>query len=44
MPAGGSLPRYAPGGGPLAARLLGEDLVLWRSGDEYLAWRTGTDE
>src|SRR5207249_9416772 len=27
------------GGGPVAARLLGEDLVLWRSGDEYLAWR-----
>src|ERR1051326_3001801 len=27
------------GGGPLAARLLGEDLVLWRAGDEYLAWK-----
>ena len=27
------------GGGPVAARLLDEDLVLWRSGDEYLAWR-----
>jgi phenylpropionate dioxygenase-like ring-hydroxylating dioxygenase large terminal subunit len=26
-------------GGPVAARLLGEDIVLWRSGDEYLAWR-----
>lgn len=27
------------GGGPLAARLLGEDIVLWRSGESYLAWR-----
>ncbi|HEV2140600.1 MAG TPA: aromatic ring-hydroxylating dioxygenase subunit alpha [Candidatus Dormibacteraeota bacterium] len=27
------------GGGPLAARLLGEDIVLWRSGDEFHAWR-----
>jgi phenylpropionate dioxygenase-like ring-hydroxylating dioxygenase large terminal subunit len=27
------------GGGPVAARLLGEDIVLWRSGDELLAWR-----
>jgi phenylpropionate dioxygenase-like ring-hydroxylating dioxygenase large terminal subunit len=26
-------------GGPIAARLLGEDIVLWRSGDEYFAWR-----
>jgi phenylpropionate dioxygenase-like ring-hydroxylating dioxygenase large terminal subunit len=26
-------------GGPVAARLLGEDVVLWRSGDEYVAWR-----
>ena len=26
-------------GGPVAARLLGEDIVLWRAGDEYLAWR-----
>jgi phenylpropionate dioxygenase-like ring-hydroxylating dioxygenase large terminal subunit len=26
-------------GGPVAARLLGEDLVLWRSGDELHAWR-----
>jgi phenylpropionate dioxygenase-like ring-hydroxylating dioxygenase large terminal subunit len=26
-------------GGPLAARVLGEDVVVWRSGDEYLAWR-----
>jgi len=26
-------------GGPLAARLLGEDIVLWRSGDALLAWR-----
>ncbi|SRR5712692_2315042 len=27
------------GGGPLAARLLGEDIVLWRSGDNHHAWR-----
>ena len=27
------------GGGPIPARLLGEDLVLWRSGDELHAWR-----
>ena len=27
------------GGGPLPARLLGEDLVVWRSGDEFYAWR-----
>src|SRR6476660_964137 len=27
------------GGGPIAARVLGEDVVVWRSGDEYLAWR-----
>ena len=27
------------GGGPLGARLLGEDIVVWRSGDEYFAWR-----
>jgi phenylpropionate dioxygenase-like ring-hydroxylating dioxygenase large terminal subunit len=26
-------------GGPLAARLLGEDIVLWRSGQGYHAWR-----
>ncbi len=26
-------------GGPVAARLLGEDIVLWRSGDDYVAWR-----
>ena len=26
-------------GGPLAVRLLGEDLVVWRSGDEIHAWR-----
>ena len=26
-------------GGPVAARLLGEDIVLWRTGGEYLAWR-----
>jgi len=26
-------------GGPIAARLLGEDIVLWRSGDDYFAWR-----
>jgi len=26
-------------GGPVAARLLGEDIVLWRSGETYLAWR-----
>ena len=27
------------GGGPIAARLLGEDIVLWQSGDEIYAWR-----
>jgi phenylpropionate dioxygenase-like ring-hydroxylating dioxygenase large terminal subunit len=27
------------GGGPLGARLLGEDIVLWRSGDSHFAWR-----
>ncbi len=27
------------GGGPLAGRLLGEDIVLWRSGDSHHAWR-----
>ena len=26
-------------GGPIAARVLGEDLVVWRSGDEFYAWR-----
>src|SRR5690348_720932 len=26
-------------GGPIAARLLGEDIVLWRSGGDYFAWR-----
>jgi phenylpropionate dioxygenase-like ring-hydroxylating dioxygenase large terminal subunit len=26
-------------GGPIPARVLGEDLVLWRSGDEFFAWR-----
>src|SRR5438874_7063816 len=26
-------------GGPLAARILGEDLVVWRSGEEFHAWR-----
>jgi phenylpropionate dioxygenase-like ring-hydroxylating dioxygenase large terminal subunit len=26
-------------GGPIAARVLGEDVVVWRSGDEVLAWR-----
>jgi len=26
-------------GAPIAARLLGEDLVLWRSGQTYCAWR-----
>jgi phenylpropionate dioxygenase-like ring-hydroxylating dioxygenase large terminal subunit len=26
-------------GGPIAARVLGEDVVVWRSGDELLAWR-----
>src|ERR1700730_16002461 len=26
-------------GGPIAARVLGEDLVIWRSGDEFFAWR-----
>ena len=27
------------GGGPIAARLLGEDIVVWRSGDGVFAWR-----
>lgn len=27
------------GGGPVGTRLLGEDLVVWRSGNEYFAWR-----
>lgn len=27
------------GGRPVAGRVLGEDIVLWRSGDEILAWR-----
>jgi phenylpropionate dioxygenase-like ring-hydroxylating dioxygenase large terminal subunit len=27
------------GGGPVAARLLGEDIVVWRSAGTYLAWR-----
>src|SRR5260370_858061 len=26
-------------GGPMAARVLGEDLVVWRSGEEFFAWR-----
>ena len=26
-------------GGPIATRVLGEDIVLWRSGDAYHAWR-----
>jgi phenylpropionate dioxygenase-like ring-hydroxylating dioxygenase large terminal subunit len=26
-------------GGPIAARVLGEDIVLWRSGDDFFAWR-----
>jgi phenylpropionate dioxygenase-like ring-hydroxylating dioxygenase large terminal subunit len=26
-------------GGPIAVRLLGEDLVLWRSENEFFAWR-----
>ncbi|HKC18440.1 MAG TPA: aromatic ring-hydroxylating dioxygenase subunit alpha [Candidatus Dormibacteraeota bacterium] len=26
-------------GGPVAARLLDEDIVLWRAGDEYIAWK-----
>jgi phenylpropionate dioxygenase-like ring-hydroxylating dioxygenase large terminal subunit len=26
-------------GGPIGTRVLGEDLVVWRSGDEYFAWR-----
>ena len=26
-------------GGPLGARVLGEDIVLWRSGSDYIAWR-----
>src|SRR5258707_13022706 len=25
-------------GGPIAARVLGEDLGVWRSGDEFFAW------
>ncbi|MGH7763069.1 MAG: Rieske 2Fe-2S domain-containing protein, partial [Candidatus Dormibacteraceae bacterium] len=27
------------GGGPIGARLLGEDVVVWRSGDDVIAWR-----
>jgi phenylpropionate dioxygenase-like ring-hydroxylating dioxygenase large terminal subunit len=27
------------GGGPIAARILGEDIVLWRAGESYFAWR-----
>jgi len=27
------------GGGPLGVRLLGEDIVVWRSGDRFHAWR-----
>ncbi len=26
-------------GGPVGARLLGEEIVLWRAGDRHLAWR-----
>src|SRR5258708_12544726 len=26
-------------GGPIAARVLGEDIVVWRSGEEFFAWR-----
>jgi len=26
-------------GGPIAARLLGEDVVVWRAGEAYFAWR-----
>ncbi len=26
-------------GGPIGARLLGEDIVLWRAGGDYFAWR-----
>lgn len=26
------------GGGPIGVRLLGEDLVVWRSGDKVMAW------
>src|SRR5229473_1469454 len=26
-------------GGPIAARVLGEDIVVWRSGGEFFAWR-----
>ncbi|HSS60534.1 MAG TPA: aromatic ring-hydroxylating dioxygenase subunit alpha [Candidatus Limnocylindrales bacterium] len=26
-------------GGPLGVRVLGEDVVLWRAGNDYLAWR-----
>lgn len=28
-----------PQGQPVAARLLGEDLVLWRSGEQIMAWK-----
>src|SRR5438067_8354157 len=27
------------GGGPIGARLLGEDIVVWRSGNRFHAWR-----
>ena len=27
------------GGGPIAGRLLGEDIVVWRSGSDFHAWR-----
>lgn len=26
-------------GGPIASRVLGEDIVVWRSGGETFAWR-----
>lgn len=31
--------RQVAPGQPLAARLLGEDLVLWRNGAQVLAWQ-----
>jgi len=34
-----ALPGDLARGGPVAARLLGEDIVMWRSGDEVFAWR-----
>ena len=34
-----ALPGDLARGGPIAARLLGEDIVMWRSGDQVFAWR-----